>query len=318
MRGPDLPEPLIDGSGYRSRARPGAAVPGCRVDGGRACAHLAGWLDQVTAARVHVVDAVRSESRSLRQAGGSSGSVRLSVRIGAVARCRSQVVSKPRGISARSLRTRVSPARAGRLPMAACSRLSTNGATSRSTRSPPGSAGRSRGTAQRRSARVYAETSRFTADGTTLLYVWYPRTEPESVEAERPTELRQHPDSRRRVTTPVERHRQQRAGIETLVGRRRHDPRQRMASGAALATRGRRPGNVDDPRDPSHRDHVAQRRLAFPRRGASSSTTSRIRRRGCGISISLASEMRRRSPSSAMRRATTRRCGPETAGSCCF
>ena len=96
----------------------------------------------------------RSESRSLPQAGGSSGSVRLSVRIGAVARCRSQVVSKPRGISARSLRTRVSPARAGRLPMAACSRLSTNGATSRSTTSPPGSAGRSRGTALRRSARV--------------------------------------------------------------------------------------------------------------------------------------------------------------------
>ena len=36
----------------------------------------------------------------------------------------------------------------------------------------------------------YAETSRFTADGGKLLYVWYPATETESIEGERPTELR--------------------------------------------------------------------------------------------------------------------------------
>ena len=39
----------------------------------------------------------------------------------------------------------------------------------------------------------YAETSRFTADGTRLLYVWYPPTDTESFEAERPTELRSIP-----------------------------------------------------------------------------------------------------------------------------
>jgi len=36
----------------------------------------------------------------------------------------------------------------------------------------------------------YAETSRFTRDGAKLLYVWYPHTETESMERERPTELR--------------------------------------------------------------------------------------------------------------------------------
>ena len=36
----------------------------------------------------------------------------------------------------------------------------------------------------------YAETSRFTADGARLLYVWYPHTETDSTDGERPTELR--------------------------------------------------------------------------------------------------------------------------------
>ena len=98
-----------------------------------------------------------------------------------------------------------------------------------------------------------AETSRFTADGTTLLYVWYPLTETESVGGRTAHRAPQHPHSGRRVTTPLERNRQQRAGIETLVGRRWNDPGQRMASGTALATRGRRLGDINDPRDPSHR-----------------------------------------------------------------
>jgi uncharacterized protein YcfJ len=109
----------------------------------------------------------------------------------------------------------------------------------------------------------YAETSRFTRDGASLLYVWYPKAETGSIESERPTELRSislsggEPHILWSDSGNNELVLKHWAGDDRviLVNEWRAEQQSR------LVVVDRR--NVDHPSDPSHRNHVTVRRVAL-------------------------------------------------------
>ena len=198
--------------------------------------------------------------------------------VGAVGPCRSLAVSKRRGASDRFLRTpsrRAWRALARRPPPVLCGESGRPGDPRDRDRQALGG---HRETAPRKRQRIRRDVAlhgrRNEGCSTSGIRA---RKRSQDANGERPTEIRSIPIRGGEPSILWSDTGNSELVLKHWSGEDRADPRQRVESGTALAARGRRPRHGDCPRGPSHRNHVAERRLALPRRNA-----HRLRQAGSG------------------------------------